>query len=1363
MSRMARCLALILAVLVAHAAHAATQNAVVYGTVYDATGNAMPGVSVVLENAALGFSRTATTGSDGAYNFAEVPPADDYKLTASRDGKTLDIRAGISVNVGDERVILPPLKEQAAAATGGQVVAQTVAGQAVSNETVSTTIGGVITGDQLRSLPLYNRNFLVLGLLTPNVRETEPASELAGASFSIAGQRVTSNNFLLDGSDNVASSSNQAVPFQVNDSIQEFRVTSSTASAEYGRNQGGTVNVVTRRGGNAFHGSAYGYFANDRFNGDSPLSVYNGSSFDKSAAFAGSTAGAPVYDAVPLSYNDYVRSAQSNGYCTNSLDPTGNPMSGNPCTSGGFFGGGANFTGRNDLFDPATVLAANDRRDIPFDSKQFGVSAGGALSKDKLFYFASYEGTRIDNPNPIFERVPSTFDRTFDNYGCGDVVNGFTGTCFTVDPIFLTQIPTGFNFGPNDPNFLLAQDILSLFPAANVIGVPGVLEFFRGEAPNFTDVDNGLFRMDYTPSEGHSWTGRYVVQKLNQLHSATLPEQSNYPGNGAFREALNQNLSISYSHTFSSTVINEIRGGFNRFRVNDLAQDRDFDATTLGVPTFNLPNSAMPTILLSGLDTQYSGAVRGANGAFSGWSDPASSMFPTLDSKFPMARLGAPLGAPAERVDTTLFFADNLSITYGRHGIKLGGELRHLRNRILNGAHTRGFIYSSNIGEFTSDSETCNEGCADPTGFFGGTASAFTAPSFDFAQMQQQDYIGRFDSTAGAIYIQDTYRAHPRWTINYGIRYEYFSVPQEVGDRIYNFEPLAGGLVQQNRAGSVIDPFGTSCGTAVNGIFPAFILNTGLPTWNCDPSAATGKVVDTDENNFSARGGLAWDMFGDGKTVLRFGIGWFYDHLPTSYLYPLLQNRPSSGNSVYGTIQEVFGNFCPFSFNAAPVCGTGISILNPAVQGTLSPDGVNNNDFYSLATSPFGTYARDTAHSKTPYTRQISATVQQALGSHLTVETGYIAAAAENLPVVYNSNFSAQFNPAVASGGAFVNTPIFTMTHQAESRYHALMVRARAADWHGLRLNAAYSLANSEDNASTGFYPTVPLTLNNLVYGYQSAGQASFSSCIFFGCGIIVFDPNTMMPTNAPLPVGAPNIDFSPAAVTTTGGRPVQVSPYLVASDPARFLVSERGRSDFHTKHRFVLDYTWDVPYKGKWMGNWQVAGIFTAQSGQPFTIFSNIFGQISQRAVALSDITVTEDPNNAIQGSLALATQAGFDQLNGVIVPDFCDPVFAANFQPNLLQHQPGVPCNGSTARNEFTGPNFVNFNFAVQKGFPVFGEGRMLTVRAEFYNLTNRANFYNPISTLSDDGFTLNPDFGKIKSARDPRQIQLAVRFTW
>src|ERR1044071_4032505 len=206
---------------------AAVQNAVLYGTVYDSNAKPMAGVVVLLENQALSVTRVTITSSDGSYTIPEVQPAEGYKVTASVGGKKIDARDGIVVNIGDERVIVPPLREQVIAGTKNDIVTKSVE-KGVTTERVSSSISAVITGEQLRSLPLYNRNFLALGLLTPNTHDVEGGSDLNGASFSVNGQRPSSNNLLLDGADNVASSSNQAIPFQVNDSIQEFRVTSST-------------------------------------------------------------------------------------------------------------------------------------------------------------------------------------------------------------------------------------------------------------------------------------------------------------------------------------------------------------------------------------------------------------------------------------------------------------------------------------------------------------------------------------------------------------------------------------------------------------------------------------------------------------------------------------------------------------------------------------------------------------------------------------------------------------------------------------------------------------------------------------------------------------------------------------------------------------------------------------------------------------------------------------------------------------------------------------------------------------------------------------------------------------------------------
>jgi hypothetical protein len=195
------------------------------------------------------------------------------------------------------------------------------------------------------------------------------------------------------------------------------------------------------------------------------------------------------------------------------------------------------------------------------------------------------------------------------------------------------------------------------------------------------------------------------------------------------------------------------------------------------------------------------------------------------------------------------------------------------------------------------------------------------------------------------------------------------------------------------------------------------------------------------------------------------------------------------------------------------------------------------------------------------------------------------------------------------------------------------------------------------------------------------------------------------------------------------------------------------------------VDYLWDVPLlrhasrrTSNWFGNWRLSGTMTAQSGQPYTVFAGpVGGELMQRADILSRPTIhSNDPNHYLDSSVfALASKE----------PACSSNYGAADFGTvgfQLFNGKVGQPCTGTSERNQFTGPNFVQMNFAVQKGVQV-AEGKMFTIRAEFYNLFNRDNFYNPISALSLDGSTVNPDFGKIKSAHDPFQVQLAARFTW
>jgi hypothetical protein len=1182
-------------------------------------------------------------------------------------------------------------------------------------DTISTAESTVITNTQLRSLPFFNRNFLTLGLLVSSTHDVPAWSELKDTTFSISGQRPTSNAFMIDGMDNVASSSNQAIPFQVNDAVQEFRVVTANSDAQFGRNIGGVVNIVTRRGTAKFHGSAFGFFASDSLNATSPLSVYNGSGFDQAAAFAGplnaaaaadtNPTGSPIYQ--PTNYNQYVATVESvntnygTNFCTvpNATPPTPS------C---------------NPRFDPSTILPQHDSHTQPLSSQQFGAQAGGSFLK-RWYWFGDYEGTRIDNPNPIFERVPSSFDRS--------QLAQFAGSPGYVDAQF-------------------AQNVLSLFPQSNVVGIPNVLEFYQGQAPNYTNVDNYLGRLDFTQSDHTDWTLRYNLQDLSQLHDDTLPSSSTYPGNGAQRSVLNQNLVLTFTHRFSDRFSNVIRGGFTRFQVTETPQDANFNAAQAG-----LPSGPMQTYLLSGLDPQYAGATAGTNGAWGGWNDAVWApqydttgvpvITPSLDGLFPFARLGAPLGAPGKRRDTEGELVDNIISFAGKHTVRTGFDLRRLQNIFDNGGFSRGMVVSGDVGEFTSDSETCVT-CIRP---------AFTQPSFDYAVKQPSSYQTTFHSYVIAGYLQDTWRAKPNLTINLGVRYEYFSPSSETKHQLWNYDPAVNGLVRQDET-QVYDTFNRRCssvGSNMDSIYPS--SSFFLP-WNCG-SNGNGNFVVANTTNFEPRVGVAWST-PTGDTVVRAGFGIFYDEIPASLIAQLTFNRPTSVSTT--NPQTIYGqNFASgYCFNEQ--CGLGNSTLvNPNPK--LSP--------FQVASVPFGLSAIDPSHFNNPLTRQVSFSVERQISQNVSAEVAYIGNFMGNLPATSNTGFNNEwFCTASAVGHAsqpcdpFSFVPVFTLANAGYGNYNAFVAKVTAKGWHGLQARASYTYSKALDNASSAGAPLIPGPLMTQISALQYNGTGNPAVyAIGSSSGDIIPPPGDFNPRGIASNFAALT-GLLTAGVSTTGAGRVQVTPYTTPQDPYNFLTNDYGRADFDQTSRFILEYSWEIPVSkpSAWRSGWLLSGVFTAESGQPFTIFSGpVAGELTQRVNLTGPVTMTGNPSAYIGNVSSIALPGkGCVSLPAAYSPYAVQPNYG------IKSGVVGTPCLGDSARNEFAGPAYVDFDVAIQKSFKI-REVASLSLRAESYNLFNRSNFYNPISSYSLDGETQYSQFGQIKSAHNPRQFQFAVRMTW
>jgi hypothetical protein len=239
---------------------AAAQEATgrIVGNVTDQTGAAVAGAKVNVTNVGTQISRSTTTDRNGFYEVLALPIG-SYKVVIQMSGfrKQAFERQALQINQS--------LRLDAKLEVGQLTEVVEVTGQAANVETVNQTVGTSIVGETIQRAPLDGRDVLDLAKLLPGVTETNDDSGAAG-SYSIAGGRSDSVTFLLDGALNNNLLDNSVVYNPNPDTIAEFRLLESNYSAEYGRNGGGVISVVTKSGTNGWHGSAFEFLRNDDFN-----------------------------------------------------------------------------------------------------------------------------------------------------------------------------------------------------------------------------------------------------------------------------------------------------------------------------------------------------------------------------------------------------------------------------------------------------------------------------------------------------------------------------------------------------------------------------------------------------------------------------------------------------------------------------------------------------------------------------------------------------------------------------------------------------------------------------------------------------------------------------------------------------------------------------------------------------------------------------------------------------------------------------------------------------------------------------------------------------------------------------------------
>jgi hypothetical protein len=297
----------------------------ILGTVTEASGGVLPTAKVTAISEETGTSRSTTADANGEYTFPSLPPG-HYTVTAEVTGfRTL---AMSNIELGVDQHVRIDLK----LVTGAAAETVNVVGESPLVQTSTSELGTTVGNEQIEALPLNGRNFVNLTRTVPGVLRGVPGANIDGAgslawrasaSFSANGQRPRDNNFMLDGVDNNETWLQTVVIFPSVDSLDEFKLQTSTYSAEFGRSLGGIVNLQIKSGSNQLTGSAFEFHRDSAFDANNFFNNANGRPKPKFKQNQfGGTAGGPIFKNKTFFFGSYQGLRSDQGQTFLSTVPT---------------------------------------------------------------------------------------------------------------------------------------------------------------------------------------------------------------------------------------------------------------------------------------------------------------------------------------------------------------------------------------------------------------------------------------------------------------------------------------------------------------------------------------------------------------------------------------------------------------------------------------------------------------------------------------------------------------------------------------------------------------------------------------------------------------------------------------------------------------------------------------------------------------------------------------------------------------------------------------------------------------------------------------------------------------------------------